>query len=73
MYVAHTNDRYFESIYWKNEVQEFSESDKAIIADTPNLDSMDSERKAEPITLASDESPLKHLERVADKLHNHIE
>ena len=56
----------------ESEVQDFSDSDQAIIADTPNLIGMDSESKAEPNTFASHESPPKHLERVADKLRNHL-
>ena len=53
------NDSYFESIYFESEVQDFSDSDQAIISDTPNLAGMGSESKAEPNTFASHESPLK--------------
>ena len=72
MYVSHGNDSYFESIYLESEVQDFSDSNQEIIADTPNLAGMDSESKAEPNTFVSHESPLKHLERVADKLRDHL-
>ena len=53
-------------------MQDFSDSDQAFIADTPNLAGMDLESKAEPNTFASHKSPLKHLERVADKLRDHL-
>ena len=69
LHVAHGNDSYFESNYLESEVQGFFVSDQAIIADTPNIAGMDSERKAKPGTLPSHESPLTQLERVAEKLH----
>ena len=36
LYGAHGNDSYFESDYLESEVQDFSDFDQAIIADTPN-------------------------------------
>ena len=54
-------------------MQDFCNSDQAIIADTSNLAGVESERTAKPDTLAFHESPLIHLERVADKLHGHYE
>ena len=44
LYVAHGNDSYFESNYLESKVQDFTDSDQAITADTPNLAGMDSER-----------------------------
>ena len=43
LYVAHGNDSYFESNYLESKVQDFTDSDQAITADTPNLAGMDSE------------------------------